>query len=203
MSNECRLPLFADCKEVDDSIKCPGDSGYSVIPLFGRRVRVRKDSAPIRLMGCLDELSNIANNVRLNFSGNAVGKLASIVMALSMQLNAYLVQGTDDRLTRIRNVESLLMSRIAELCRGFKGPLGWIIATTPEVQALDTIRVKLRECGRIASSMLNDYQLAINVISIMNHADKLVAQAMYCVGSGRVFRTVDDAVNYLLSDVTG
>ncbi|WP_054854087.1 hypothetical protein [Vulcanisaeta distributa] len=203
MSNECRLPLFADCKEVDDSIKCPGDSGYSVIPLFGRRVRVRKDSAPIRLMGCLDELSNIANNVRLNFGGNAVGKIASIVMALSMQLNAYLVQGTDDRLTRIRNVEGLLMSKIAELCRGFKGgPLGWIIATTPDVQALDTIRVKLRECGRIASSMLNDYQLTINVISIMNHADKLVAQAMYCVGSGRVFRTVDDAVNYLLSDVT-
>ncbi len=92
MSNECRLPLFADCKEIDDSIKCPGDSGYSVIPLFGKRVKVRKDSAPIKLMGCLDELTNIANNARINFNDNAVGSIAAIVMALSMQLNAYLVQ---------------------------------------------------------------------------------------------------------------
>ncbi|GAB6945957.1 hypothetical protein JCM16161A_00870 [Vulcanisaeta sp. JCM 16161] len=202
MNGECRLPLFADCKEVDDSIKCPGDSGYSVIPLFGKRVRVRKDSAPIRLMGCLDELSNTANNVRLNFSGNDVGRIAAMVMALSMQLNAYLVQGSDDRLARVKNVEELLMSKIAELCRGFKGPLGWIIATTPELQALDTMRVKLRECGRIAASMLDDYPLSVNIIGVMNHADKLIAQAMYCLG-GRVFRSVDDAVNYLLSNATG
>ena len=201
MSSECRLPLFADCKEVDDSIKCPGDSGYSVIPLFGKRVRVRKDSAPIRLMGCLDELSNIANNARLNFSNNDAGKIAAIVMALSMQLNAYLVQGTDERLAKVRSVEELLMTKVAELCRGFKGPLGWIIASTPELQALDTIRVKLRECGRVASSMLDEYELSANLISVLNHADKLVAQAMYCMG-GRVFRSVDDAVNYLLSETT-
>ena len=201
MSGECRLPLFADCKEVDDSIRCPGDSGYSVIPLFGKRVRVRKDSAPIRLMGCLDELSNIANNARLNFSGNSAGRIAAIVMALSMQLNAYLVQGTDDRLAKVRNVEELLMTKVAELCRGFKGPLGWIIASTPELQALDTIRVKLRECGRVASTMLDRYEPSTNIISILNHADKLVAQAMYCMG-GKVFRSVDDAVNYLLSDTT-
>ncbi|ADN49451.1 hypothetical protein [Vulcanisaeta distributa] len=202
MSNECRLPLFVDCKEVDDSIKCPGDSGYSVIPLFGKRVRVRKDSAPIKLMGCLDELTNIANNARLNFNDNAVSRIAAIVMALSMQLNAYLVQGSDDRLTRVKNVEDLLMAKVAELCRGFKGPLGWIIATTPELQALDTMRVKLRECGRIAASMLDDYPLSSNIIGVMNHADKLVAQAMYCMG-GRVFKSVDDAVNYLLSNATG
>ncbi|BDR90946.1 cobalamin adenosyltransferase [Vulcanisaeta souniana] len=201
MSDSCRLPLFADCREVDDSIKCPGDSGYSVIPLFGKRVRVRKDSAPIRLMGCLDELSNIANNARLNFSGNAVGELASIVMALAMQLNAYLVQGSDDRLNKVRSIEDLLMDRIMDLCRGFKGPLGWVIATTPELQILDTLRVKLRECGRIASSMLEEYSLSVNVISVMNHADKLVAQAMYCLG-GKVFRSVDDAVNYLLGSTT-
>ncbi len=201
MSGNCRLPLFADCREIDDSIKCPGDSGYSVIPLFGKRVRVRKDSAPIRLMGCLDELSNIANNARLNFSGNVVGELASIVMALAMQLNAYLVQGSDDRLSKVRSIEGLLMTRIMDLCRGFKGPLGWVIATTPELQALDTLRVKLRECGRIATSMLEEYSLSVNVISVMNHDDKLVAQAMYCLG-GRVFRSVDDAVNYLLSSIT-
>ncbi|WP_252900841.1 hypothetical protein [Vulcanisaeta sp. JCM 14467] len=123
MSSECRLPLFVDCKEVDDSIKCPGDSGYSIIPLFGKRVRVRKDSAPIRLMGCLDELSNITNNVRLDLSNNNAGKIAAIVMALSMQLNAYLVQGTDERLAKVRDVEELLMAKVAELCRGFKGPL--------------------------------------------------------------------------------
>ena len=201
MSSECRLPLFADCREVNDSIKCPGDSGFSVIPLFGKRVRVRKDSAPIRLMGCLDELSNIANNVRLNLSNNNAGKIAAIVMALSMQLNAYLVQGTDERLAKVRDVEELLMAKVAELCRGFKGPLGWIIASTPELQALDTIRVKLRECGRVASSMLDEYELSANLISVLNHADKLVAQAMYCMG-GRVFRSVDDAVNYLLSETT-
>ena len=201
MSDNCHLPLFADCKEVDDSIKCPGDSGYSVIPLFGKRVRVRKDSAPIMLMGCLDELSSIANNTRLNFSSNVIGEIASIVMALSMQLNAYLVQGSDDRLSRVRSVEDLLMAKIADLCRGFKGPLGWIIATTPELQALDTIRVKLRECGRIASSMLDDYPPSVNVIGVMNHADKLIAQAMYCMG-GRVFRSVDDAMNYLLGNIT-
>ena len=199
MSGECRLPLFVDCREVDDSIKCPGDSGFSIIPLFGKRVRVRKDSEPIRLMGCLDELSNIANNARLNFSGNPAGKIAAIVMALSMQLNAYLVQGTDDRLAKVRNVEELLMTKVAELCRGFKGPLGWIIASTPELQALDTIRVKLRECGRVASTMLDEYEPSTNIISVLNHADKLVAQAMYCMG-GKVFRSVDDAVNYLLSD---
>ena len=201
MSSECRLPLFADCKEVDDSIKCPGDSGYSVIPLFGKRVRVRKDSAPIKLMGCLDELSNIANNARLNFGDNDTGRIAAIVMALSMQLNAYLVQGTDERLAKVRSVEELLMAKVAELCRGFKGPLGWVIASTPELQALDTMRVKLRECGRVASSMLDEYELSANVISVLNHADKLVAQVMYCMG-GRVFRSVDDAVNYLLSDAT-
>ncbi len=93
------------------------------------------------------------------------------------------------------------MTKVAELCRGFRGPLGWIIATTPELQALDTMRVKLRECGRIAASMLDDYQLSSNIIGVMNHADKLVAQAMYCMG-GQVFKSVDDAVNYLLSNVT-
>jgi cob(I)alamin adenosyltransferase len=201
MSDNCRLPLFADCKEVDNSIKCPGDSGYSVIPLFGKRVRVRKDSAPIMLMGCLDELLNIANSTRLDFGGNVIGEIASIVMALSIQLNAYLVQGSDDRLSRVRSVEDLLMAKIADLCRGFKGPLGWIIATTPELQALDTIRVKLRECGRISSSMLDDYPPSVNVISVMNHADKLIAQAMYCMG-GHVFRSVDDAMNYLLGNIT-
>ena len=201
MSGECRLPLFADCKEVDDSIKCPGDSGYSIIPLFGKRARVRKDSAPIKLMGCLDELSNIANSARLSFGSNDAGKIAAMVMALSMQLNAYLVQGTDERLARVKSVEELLMARVAELCRGFKGPLGWVIASTPELQALDTMRVKLRECGRVASSMLDEYELSANVISALNHADKLVAQAMYCMG-GKVFRSVDDAVNYLLSNAT-
>jgi len=105
MSDNCRLPLFADCKEVNDEVKCPGDGGYSVIPLFGKRVRVRKDSAPIRLMGCLDELVNVANNARLSFDGNYAGRIASIVMALSMQLNAYLVQGTDDRLGKVKEVE--------------------------------------------------------------------------------------------------
>ncbi|MGC8543236.1 MAG: cobalamin adenosyltransferase [Vulcanisaeta sp.] len=198
MSDSCRLPLFSDCKEVDDSIKCPGDGGYSVIPLFGKRVRVRKDSAPIQLMGCLDELVNISNNVRLNFKGNTVSKLASIVMALSMQINAYLVQGTDERLVKVRDVENSLLNEITELCRGFKGPLGWVIAETPELQSLDSIRVKLRECGRIASSMLDDYPLSINIISVLNHADKLVAQAIYCLG-GRVFKSVDDVVNYLLT----
>lgn len=197
----CRLPLFADCKEVDDSIKCPGDSGYSVIPLFGKRVRVRKDSAPIRLMGCLDELSNIANNARLNFSNNAVGRIAAMVMALSMQLNAYLVQGTDERLARVRGVEDLLINEVTELCRGFRGPLGWIIASTPELQALDSMRVKLRECSRVASSMLDEYEQSTNIIGVMNHVDKLVAQAMYCMG-GRVFKSVDDAVNYLLGNIT-
>ncbi|WP_252900842.1 hypothetical protein [Vulcanisaeta sp. JCM 14467] len=82
-----------------------------------------------------------------------------------------------------------------------QGTTGWIIASTPELQALDTIRVKLRECGRVASSMLSEYEPSTNIISILNHADKLVAQAMYCMG-GKVFRSVDDAVNYLLSDTT-
>jgi cob(I)alamin adenosyltransferase len=199
MSDNCRLPLFADCKEVNDEVKCPGDGGYSVIPLFGKRVRVRKDSAPIRLMGCLDELVNIANNARLSFDGNDTGRIASIVMALSMQLNAYLVQGTDDRLGKVREVEDTLMSVVMSLCRGFKGPLGWVIAVTPELQAIDAMRVKLRECGRIASSMLDDYPQSSNIIGVLNHADKLVAQAIYCLG-GRVFRSVDDAVEYLLND---
>ena len=199
MSDNCRLPLFADCKEVNDEVKCPGDGGYSVIPLFGKRVRVRKDSAPIRLMGCLDELVNIANNARLSFDGNDTGRIASIVMALSMQLNAYLVQGTNDRLGKVREVEDTLMSVVMSLCRGFKGPLGWVIAVTPELQAIDAMRVKLRECGRIASSMLDDYPQSSNIIGVLNHADKLVAQAIYCLG-GRVFRSVDDAVEYLLND---
>ncbi len=201
MSDNCRLPLFADCKEVNDEVKCPGDGGYSVIPLFGKRVRVRKDSAPIRLMGCLDELVNVANNARLSFDGNYAGRIASIVMALSMQLNAYLVQGTDDRLGKVREVEDTLMSEIVSLCRGFRGPLGWVIAVTPELQAIDAMRVKLRECGRIASSMLDDYPQSSNIIGVLNHADKLVAQAIYCLG-GRVFRSVDDAVEYLLNGVS-
>jgi len=201
MSDNCRLPLFADCKEVNDEVKCPGDGGYSVIPLFGKRVRVRKDSAPIRLMGCLDELVNIANNARLSFDGNDTGRIASIVMALSMQLNAYLVQGTNDRLGKVREVEDTLMSVVMSLCRGFKGPLGWVIAVTPELQAIDAMRVKLRECGRIASSMLDDYPQSSNIIGVLNHADKLVAQAIYCLG-GRVFRSVDDAVEYLLNGIS-
>jgi len=201
MSDNCRLPLFADCKEVNDEVKCPGDGGYSVIPLFGKRVRVRKDSATIRLMGCLDELVNVANNARLSFDGNDTGRIASIVMALSMQLNAYLVQGTNDRLGKVREVEDTLMSVVMSLCRGFKGPLGWVIAVTPELQAIDAMRVKLRECGRIASSMLDDYPQSSNIIGVLNHADKLVAQAIYCLG-GRVFRSVDDAVEYLLNGIS-
>jgi len=201
MSDNCRLPLFADCKEVNDEVKCPGDGGYSVIPLFGKRVRVRKDSAPIRLMGCLDEVVNVANNARLSFDGNYAGRIASIVMALSMQLNAYLVQGTDDRLGKVKEVEDTLMSEIVSVCHGFRGPLGWVIAVTPELQAIDAMRVKLRECGRIASSMLDDYPQSSNIIGVLNHADKLVAQAIYCLG-GRVFRSVDDAVEYLLNGIS-
>ncbi|MFP3485484.1 MAG: cobalamin adenosyltransferase [Vulcanisaeta sp.] len=200
MGDTCRLPLFADCREVDDEIKCPGDGGYSVIPLFGRRVRVRKDSAPIRLMGCLDELVNVANGARLSFGNGAVGRIASIVMALSMQLNAYLVQGSDERLGRVREVEDALMSEVMKICRGFRGPLGWVLAVTPELQAVDAIRVKLRECGRVAASMLDEYPQSTNIISALNHADKLVAQAIYCLG-GQVFRSVDDVVEYLLRSV--
>ncbi|WP_069807325.1 cobalamin adenosyltransferase [Vulcanisaeta thermophila] len=202
MSDTCRLPLFIDCREVGDEIKCPGDGGYSVIPIFGKRARVRKDDPSIRLMGCLDELVNVANRARLEFKG--VSDIASIVMALSMQLNSYLVLGSDDRLARVKSLEGLLMRVVTDKCRGFRGPTGWVIASSPELQALDGIRVKLRECGRIAASLFDEYDAdkVGNIMAILNHADKLVAQLLYCLG-GSVFRSVDDAVNYLISDIEG
>lgn len=42
-----KLPLFVDCVEAGEAISCPGDTGgYSTIPLFGKTVRLRKDSPP-------------------------------------------------------------------------------------------------------------------------------------------------------------
>lgn len=195
-----KLPLFTDCKESDGEVSCPGDSGYSVIPIFGKSTRLRKDSPEIMLMGCLDELTNVANSIRLSQSSDDVAAIAAIVMGLSMQLNAYLVQGTVDRLSKVKIVETILESKIEKLCENYKGPVGWVLATTPEVHAADSIRVKLRECGRIASSLVGKYDKANDIVRALNHADKLVAQSMYCLG-GRVFKSIDDLVGALLSSI--
>ena len=193
-----RMPLFVDCREVDGDVKCPGDSGYSVIPVFGKTMRLRKDSPPIMLMGCLDELSNIANGIRLSLP--KVGGIASIIIALSMQLNAYLVQGTQERLEKVKGVLAVLEAKVGEMCSGYSGPLGWAIARSPEGHALDSIRVKLRECGRVASSMLDRWSQADNIVKVLNHADKVIAQSIYCMGSD-VYSSVDDATKALLKGV--
>lgn len=195
-----KLPLFTDCKEVNGEVACPGDSGYSTIPVFGKTTRLRKDSPAIMLMGCLDELVNLANNIRLSMS--KVSDLAAIIMALSMQLNAYLVQGTQERLSKVKIVETLLETRITEMCSSYSGKVGWVIAETPEAQAIDSVRVKLRECGRVASSMLNKYPQADNIIRVLNQADKLVAQSLYCLGV-KVYKSIDDITGELLSRALG
>lgn len=195
-----RLPLFTDCREVDGEVACPGDSGYSTIPVFGKTTRLRKDSPAIMLMGCLDELVNLANGIRLSMS--RVSDIAAMVMALSMQLNAYLVQGTQERLSKVRIVETLLETRISELCSSYSGDVGWVVADTPEAQVMDGVRVKLRECGRVASSMLDKYPQVDNIIKVLNHADKLIAQSLYCLG-GKVYKTIDDVTGALLSKALG
>jgi len=194
-----RLPLFTDCREVAGDVACPGDSGYSTIPVFGRTMRLRKDSPAIMLMGCLDELVNLTNGIRLNFKNELkVASMAAVVMALSMQLNAYLVQGTQERLSKVKIVETLLETKVSDLCSSYRGDVGWIVASTPEAQAIDGIRVKLRECGRVASSMLDKYPEVDNIIKVLNHADKLVAQSLYCLG-GKVYKSIDDVTGALLS----
>ncbi len=48
---------------------------------------------------------------------------------------------------------------------------------------MDSLRVKLRQCGRIASSMVEEYgSKAANVMMILNQADKIAAQLLYCMG---------------------
>ncbi|MFP3307263.1 MAG: cobalamin adenosyltransferase [Thermocladium sp.] len=195
-----KLPLFVDCVESGDTIACPGDTGYSTIPLFGKTVRLRKDSQPIQLMGCLDELSNLAHGFRLQ--GDAlVARVSSIVVGLAVQLNAYMVQGSDERLGKVITVEKALESLVAENCRGREARLGWIMPTTQRGVAVDSLRVKLRQCGRIASSMVEEYgEKAANVMMILNQADKIAAQLLYCMGEGKVFKTVDDLTAQLLRE---
>lgn len=62
------------------------------------------------------------------------------------------------------------------------------------------LRVKLRQCGRIASSMVEEYgSKAANVMMILNQADKIAAQLLYCMGGeGQVFKSVDDLTAQLL-----
>lgn len=193
-----KLPLFIDCVEAGDAISCPGDTGYSTIPLFGKTVKLRKDSPPIQLMGCLDELGNLAHGFRLQ--GDAfLSKAASLVVGLAVQLNAYMVQGSDERLGKVMAVEKAFEAFAADNCRGSNARLGWIMPTTPRGVAVDSLRVKLRQCGRIASSMVEEYgSKAANVMMILNQADKIAAQLLYCMGEGQVFKSVDDLTAQLL-----
>lgn len=46
--------------------------------------------------------------------------------------------------------------------------------------------------------MLDKYPEVDNIIKVLNHADKLVAQSLYCLG-GKVYKSIDDVTGALLS----
>lgn len=75
-------------------------------------------------------MGNLAHGFRLQ-GDSFLSRAASLVVGLAVQLNAYMVQGSDERLDKVMVVEKAFEAFAADNCKGNNAKLGWIMPTTP------------------------------------------------------------------------
>jgi cob(I)alamin adenosyltransferase len=181
--------VFVDCVQDGDNIRCPGDGGYSQIILFGKPVRVRKDSVVIELMGRLDELEALSLWGYVETNKQAFKDIAVVATAL----NTFLATGDSKWLQPIKDL-------INKSCNIEVKSLGWFIPTDKESAMLNLIRVKVREVERVAVKMLKIKKLpqdkVNNLLASLNQASKYVVQLIYA-SNVKVHKTVEDKLKDL------
>ena len=181
--------VFIDCVQDGDNIRCPGDGGYSQIILFGKPVRVRKDSVVIELMGRLDELEALSLWGYVETNKQAFKDIAMVATAL----NTFLATGDSKWLQPIKEL-------INKSCNIEPRELGWFVPQDKATAILNLIRTKIREAERVAVKMLKIKKLpqdkVKNLLASLNQASKYVVQLIYA-SNVKVHKTVEDKLKDL------
>jgi cob(I)alamin adenosyltransferase len=182
--------VFVDCVRVGEDIKCPGDSGYSQIILFGKPTRVRKDGVVIELMGRLDELEALASWAYTETNHPVFRD----IIAMATAINTYLATGEPKWLDIVKNL-------VDKSCNIEPKSLGWFIPQDKTTAMLNLIRTKIREAERVAVKMLKIKKLprnkVRNILASLNQASKYVVQYIYA-SNVKVYKNVNDKLNDLL-----
>jgi cob(I)alamin adenosyltransferase len=184
------MSVFVDCVKSGDSIKCPGDGGYSEVVVFGKHMRLRKDHPAIELMGRLDELEALAEWALVELNNGIFGKVA----ALAVALNTYLATGNEEWVQRARQI-------IGEACEVGHGRLGWFIPMSRDVAFLNILRVKAREAERTAVTLLDEdlpNEKVRNIVASLNQANKYIAQLIY-LSEESVFTSAREKIEELIN----
>ena len=181
---------FADCVRVGKGIKCPGDSGYSQIILFGKPTRVRKDGVVIELMGRLDELEALASWAYVETKQ----QIFRDIIAMATAINTYLATGEPRWL-------DIIKSLVDKSCNIEPKELGWFVPQDRATAMLNLVRTKIREAERAAVKMLKIKKLpqdkVRNLLTSLNQASKYVVQYIY-TSNVKVYKNVNDKLNDLL-----
>ena len=182
--------VFVDCVRVGDNIRCPGDSGYSQIILFGKPTKVRKDGVVIELMGKLDELEALASwaYVETNHS------VFRDIIAMATAINTYLATGGSKWLDTVKSL-------VDKSCNIEPKELGWFVPQDEVSALLNLVRTKIREAERVAVKMLKIKKLprnkVKNLLASLNQASKYVVQYIY-TNNVKVYKNINDKLNDLL-----
>jgi len=182
--------VFVDCVRVGEDIKCPGDSGYSQIILFGKPTRVRKDGVVIELMGRLDELEAIASWAYAETNHPVFRD----IIAMATAINTYLATGEPRWL-------DIVKSLVDKSCNIEPKSLGWFVPQDKVSALLNLVRTKIREAERVAVKMLKIKKLpqdkVRNILASLNQASKYVVQYIYLTNV-KVHKNVNDKLDDLL-----
>jgi cob(I)alamin adenosyltransferase len=182
--------VFVDCVRVGDVVKCPGDSGYSQIILFGKPTRVRKDGVVIELMGKLDELEALASWAYVETKQ----EVFKDIIAMATAINTYLATGEPKWLDTVKSL-------VDKTCNIEPKSLGWFVPQDRATAMLNLVRTKIREAERVAVKMLKIKKLprnkVRNILASLNQASKYVVQYIY-TSNVKVYKNVNDKLNDLL-----
>ena len=182
--------VFADCVRVGGVVKCPGDSGYSQIILFGKPTRVRKDGVVIELMGRLDELEALASWAYVETKQ----QIFRDIVAMATAINTYLATGEPRWLDVVKSL-------VDKSCNIEPKELGWFVPQDRATAMLNLIRTKIREAERVAVKMLKIKKLpqdkARNLVAALNQASKYVVQYIYA-SNVKVYKNINDKLKDLL-----
>jgi cob(I)alamin adenosyltransferase len=182
--------VFVDCVRVGDNIRCPGDSGYSQIILFGKPTRVRKDGVVIELMGKLDELEALASWAYVETRQ----QIFRDIIAMATAINTYLATGEPRWLDTVKEL-------IDRSCNIEPRELGWFVPKNKATVMLNLVRTKIREAERVAVKMLKIKKLpqdkVKNLLTSLNQASKYVVQYIY-TSNVKVYKNINDKLNDLL-----
>ena len=184
--------VFVDCVRIGDVVKCPGDSGYSQIILFGKPTRVRKDGVVIELMGKLDELEALASWAYVETNHPVFRD----IIAMATAINTYLATGESRWLDVVKSL-------VDKSCNIEPKNLGWFVPQDRATAMLNLVRTKIREAERVAVKMLKIKKLprnkVKNLLALLNQASKYVVQYIY-TSNVKVYKNINDKLNNLSKD---